>query len=285
MSEVARLRRGAKSEQERLDELLSAYLDGQLSGEEQMQLEARLANDVLLQKELEALRRTVAMVRELPRLPVPRNFILPQAMPTHQLQKTVARPRFVGVFPRLTAAAAVAGVFLVITVTSVLLYLGGARMAATPPPREVPQIVVQATIAVELPTEKAGVTPEAIAPASIPTEAPMLQLAPQSPTAPSLLRASVTPTPMPEVEESERLIAPAPATLPTATVLTTEAVSSYQYPTSDFGTEDTAEAHGPEAVQVHEYEAPMLRTVLLGMGVLLLVLVIAGVSCLRRWKK
>ncbi len=279
------LRRGAKSERERLDELLSAYLDGQLSDRERVQLEARLASDAPLQKELEALRRTVAIVSELPRLPVPRNFILPQAMPTHQRQKAVARLRSVGVFPRLTAAAAVAGAFLVITVTSVLLYLGGARMAATPPPREVPQQLVQETIAVELPTEKAEVTPEAIAPASIPTEAPMLKRAPRSPTAPSLLGASVSPTPMPEVEERERLIAPAPAAIPTATALITDAVRSHEYPALESGEAEQAEAPGPEDVQTYEGVAPVPWLFLLGIGALVLVLVIMGAFRLRRWKK
>lgn len=285
MSEVARLRRWAKSEQERLDELLSAYLDGQLSGEEQMQLETRLTSDASLQKELEALRRTVAMVRELPRLPVPRNFILPQAMPTPQHQKAVARPRSVGVFPWLTAAAAVAGVFLVLTVTGVLLYLGGVRMAATPPPREVPQQVVQETVGVELRVEKAEVTPEAIAPALILTETPVPWHAPQSPTAPALLKAYATPTPMPEVEEGERLIATAPATLPTVTVPTTNAVRSQEYPALGSGEAEQTGAPGTKDVQTHEGTAPVLRLFLFGIGVLLLVLVTVGASRLRRRKK
>ncbi len=60
------------------DELLtlSAYLDGELSSVEREALEARLAEDIELQAELEDLRQTVELVRSLPRLKAPRDFML-----------------------------------------------------------------------------------------------------------------------------------------------------------------------------------------------------------------
>ena len=50
------------NEKEQRDELLSAYLDGELSPERQVGLKAQLAASPALRADLEALRRTVALV-------------------------------------------------------------------------------------------------------------------------------------------------------------------------------------------------------------------------------
>lgn len=57
-------------------ELLSAYLDGQLSPHQRSAVEARLRADPTLLTELDTLRTTRQMIRSLPRLRAPRNFIL-----------------------------------------------------------------------------------------------------------------------------------------------------------------------------------------------------------------
>jgi hypothetical protein len=61
-------------------ELLSAYLDGELTDREQRSLEQRLARDNALRTELDRLRDTVALVGELPRLRAPRQFTLDPAV-------------------------------------------------------------------------------------------------------------------------------------------------------------------------------------------------------------
>jgi hypothetical protein len=139
-------------EHERRDELLSAYLDGQLGAEERARLEAQLASDPALRVELEALRRTVALVRDLPRVPVPRNFILPQTM--------VARPRPVLLrsrrllAPLLTTATSIAALLLVVVLVGDLLSAATGRRLALAPgapaaaPVEQPQAVVT-TVQVE----------------------------------------------------------------------------------------------------------------------------------------
>ncbi len=60
-------------------EQLSAYLDNQLPPAEQARLAARLADEPALRAELAELRATVAVLRALPRLKVPRNFTLTPA--------------------------------------------------------------------------------------------------------------------------------------------------------------------------------------------------------------
>lgn len=87
-------------------ELLSAYLDGELSAEEQASLEARLGEDLLMQRELEALRQTSALIGQLPILQAPRNFTLEPAAPkVIEFPAAQARRRNLPIL--LSAAAAV----------------------------------------------------------------------------------------------------------------------------------------------------------------------------------
>ena len=82
-------------------ELLSAYLDGQLSPSDSTRLESRLASDESLRTALDNLRSTRSLVRQLPFRRAPRNFTLTPKMagikpPT---------PRVVPVFQFATAIA------------------------------------------------------------------------------------------------------------------------------------------------------------------------------------
>ncbi len=98
------------------NELLSAYLDGELNDTERAALEARLEADPALRAELEALRRTIALVRALPELRAPRNYTLDPAV----YGRKPAAPLHVIMFPRanvrrlLIAAASVMLVFVAV---------------------------------------------------------------------------------------------------------------------------------------------------------------------------
>ena len=61
-------------------ELLSSYLDRQLSSQEQRRLEERLKLNPALQSALDELRRTRVILRSLPKVRAPRNFTLTPAM-------------------------------------------------------------------------------------------------------------------------------------------------------------------------------------------------------------
>lgn len=61
-------------------ELLSAYLDGELTNRERITLEQRLAYDPGLQQMLDDLRATVTLLHDLPRLQAPRDFTLDPAV-------------------------------------------------------------------------------------------------------------------------------------------------------------------------------------------------------------
>ncbi len=170
-------------EQEQRDELLSAYLDGQLSAEEQARLEARLAADPALKAELDALRRTVALVRDLPPVPVPRNFILPQEavrrQPVSARPQPAGRRRRAWAAPFLTAATAVSSLLFVVILAGDLLFAGARMGAFAPAPEaaleaEAPQAAMEplpaaATVVVEAEAERAMPAPTTL---PMPTEAP-----------------------------------------------------------------------------------------------------------------
>lgn len=106
-------------------ELLSAYLDGMLTAAERAALEARLQTEPLLKRELAALRRTVALVKGLPVLKAPRNFILDASMvaaPVVQASRRDPRrdPRII-LFPAFSALAAAAAVIMMVFGVSLLL--------------------------------------------------------------------------------------------------------------------------------------------------------------------
>jgi hypothetical protein len=164
-------------ERERRDELLSAYLDGQLGARERARLEARLAADPALRAELEALRRTVVLVHDLPSVPIPRNFILAQTMAARPRPARPWRPRRAWAAPFLTAATAVVSLMFVVVLAGDLLLSGVGQVGFAPAAEpaleaEAPQMALapsplSETVVVE--AEKALPAPTA---AEMPVEAP-----------------------------------------------------------------------------------------------------------------
>lgn len=89
-------------------EILSAYLDGQLSDREMTQLRQRLDAQPELQRALDELQRTKMVLRSAPRRRVPRNFTLTPAMvPTPKPWYRLA--------PTLSFASALAFLLLVLS--------------------------------------------------------------------------------------------------------------------------------------------------------------------------
>ena len=70
-------------------DLLSPYLDEEVTDEERALVDAALADSPELQDELESLRQTVALVAELPHVPAPRPFTLTEA----DMQAVAAKPK------------------------------------------------------------------------------------------------------------------------------------------------------------------------------------------------
>ena len=147
--------------------MLSAYLDGELSGREREQFERQLQNDDALQHRYEELKRTRVMLRSMPPLRAPRNFLLTPEM-------VGQKEKFSRAFPILRFASAFAAFLLV------LLFLGD--FFVIPSPVLAPMRSVQIIESVELEEEPAAAEADTFAsqpPAAV--EEPAMEAAPAAP--------------------------------------------------------------------------------------------------------
>jgi hypothetical protein len=211
---------GRTRDQARTDELLSAYLDGMLSPRERERLEARLAVDAELRARLESLRQTVALLRAMPRVPAPRNYLLRPAM------VAAARPRSRAsslLAPALSFATAVSALLCVVVfVANVMGGLPGGMRAAAPLPAEAPPYPVAEAATPQqmaVPTEEETPSPaERGLPPAIPSPTPSVDM--------MMAAEAVTETPAAEMPLLGGGVVPtatliAPAALPYLTATTT----------------------------------------------------------------
>jgi len=121
---------GWKRKAARTDELLSAYLDGELSPEERTRLEARLVADPDLRARLEAMRRTVDLVRDLPQVEPPRNFLLtPEMVAPPRRRPTLLHRRLA---PALSFATALSALACALVLIGNLLTFGAGKFGLAP---------------------------------------------------------------------------------------------------------------------------------------------------------
>jgi anti-sigma factor RsiW len=101
-------------------EQISAYLDGQLSSNEQRKLEERLKARPDLQTVLDDLQRTKNLLRMAPHKRAPRNFMLTPAMVGQQKTKNT-QSSFLNFFPALSFASGLAVFALVLSMVFQLI--------------------------------------------------------------------------------------------------------------------------------------------------------------------
>ncbi|MGC1376650.1 MAG: hypothetical protein WA821_10515 [Anaerolineales bacterium] len=181
-------------------ELLSAYLDGQLSKADAGQLESRLKTDPELRTVYEGLRQSRAVLRKLPARRAPRNFTLTPQM-------AGVKPPLPRSFPVFRLASALA---------AVLFFIGYALNLSTPLLASAP---TAAPLAAGAP---AAVEMMATAPAA--TSAPKLaatqaiSAAPQNGLAPTATSEPMTLAAPPSEAASQRNLVPQPAEPPSLPV-------------------------------------------------------------------
>ena len=175
-------------------EILSAYLDGQLSRSSRARLETRIHADKELATALEELRQTRALLRRTPHRRAPRNFTLTPGM-------AGIRPPVPRLVPVLSWASAVAMLFFIFTLGASLVgqlsFGSAAPMSAAAPRASSEGPLVAATMA------PLGAAPATAAPATMPPV-----VAAPAPQAPEATAAPATMAP---------LAAAAPATIIPAT--------------------------------------------------------------------
>lgn len=88
------IRNVRKSAQERRAEMITAYIDGELTASERSQFERDLSNNAALQQEVDAQRETKRLLSDLPPVRAPRNFTLDPAI----YGKTKPQPSFLAPF-------------------------------------------------------------------------------------------------------------------------------------------------------------------------------------------
>lgn len=155
-------------------ELLTAYIDQQLSAAEQRQLEQRLEVEPLLRQELEEIQTTVALLRGLPVLQLPRSFILdPDTAPRRrgfwlgwQQQLLPISGGLVGIMLVILFSLSLAGNPVSTVFSNVNSGLAGDSVAAEPPPPEVAALEATAPADAEAADEAAGAAEMAEAPAA-----------------------------------------------------------------------------------------------------------------------
>jgi hypothetical protein len=187
-------------------ELLSAYIDQQLTAEEQALLEQRLVNDSELRRTLNELRGTVTLLRELPAVRPPRSFTLDPA---------VVQPRRSWFGNWMQLGALVTSLLLVVSLTPDLLGLFAGGSQSTPPSAAVPYsaetpaakeapVPMQAPAApmvgnAEVPTSVAAAAPTAAPAAAQPaaTAAPAATAPPEATPPPAVVTVPEVPTEVP----------------------------------------------------------------------------------------
>jgi hypothetical protein len=184
-----------KSEHQRVAEMLSAYLDGELSSEEQARVEKHLAQCADCAQNLHTLRQTVALLGQLSPVAVPRSFaIRPQV---------ARRPGFFQTrraYVYLRAATALATVLLVVVLAGDVFLTG---LAPSPAPAGVPE-VIEREVLVEKAVVETVVVEKEVAVEAL-TEAPVVE---------SESAYAATPSPAPTGDEGELMLAPKPLSIP-----------------------------------------------------------------------
>jgi anti-sigma factor RsiW len=119
------------------DELLSAYIDGQVTAAERQRVEQALAADTHIRERYETLRMTVNLMQNTPPVRVPHAFVLSEAqvLAAGGKVKGVDQPGFwERFFPRLMPLATTAVAILLVVLVGVDLFPGLAGRKGAPQP-------------------------------------------------------------------------------------------------------------------------------------------------------
>lgn len=127
-------------------ELISAYLDQQLTQSETAGLEARMGAERALQVALEEMRQTRHLLRSMPKLRAPRNFTLTEEMVGVKKKRSAFQ-----LFPTLRLSSALASMLLVVAFIGEFI-LGPARLPT--------MLLAEAPAGGSEPMEMAPVIPE-----------------------------------------------------------------------------------------------------------------------------
>jgi len=210
--------------------MLSAYLDGEVTPQERLQIERAAAQDSDTAWRLASLQQTVTLVKALPRVSLPRSFTLSEA--------DVAPPR---------AAAPASAPWWRALFDPILLRNATAMTAV-----------------LFLVLLMGDLAPRLIAPAAAPTARLFKETVVveeyTTPTQPAVMAQALAPQPTPTLEETAAAVMPMPTTTPSA-VLSSPGSSGEAQATPPLPEAPPAAASGPLVTTVPAVTAPALELV------------------------
>ena len=270
-----------QNDHNRVEELISAYLDKRVSAEEKDFFERHIASCADCRAQLETTRSMVAALKAMPAVKAPRSFVLPREM------AKVPKRSFLSLYPALRLATIVAAMaFVVLFAGDLLINQAGGNNALQSIPAAAPApVVMQAPAA--MPQAAATQEPAAAEAYSAAATAPA---EPPAPAAAAGAAAKVSATAVMTEAPMAALIAPTatPETTPVANAAdqTQMALSATPEPTEPMlgqqmeATEQPAISNVVEATPAPTIEP--LRVVEIALLVLAVVLGIATIIVRRK---
>ena len=174
------LRGIGKSEHERIEEMLSAYIDGELSTAQKARVDAHLAKCEDCARNLRTMRQTVSLLGQLPTVKAPRSFAIREAQVTPRRRAGV---RWSWAYSALQGATVLAFLLFVVvsagdvTLTHFAPAMGGAPMLAYSAPAEEAPAAQWIT-----PNKRAGQVEETVVVEEVVTATPAEMPVPPAPT-------------------------------------------------------------------------------------------------------
>jgi hypothetical protein len=169
-------------------ELISAYLDDQLSKKDHERFEARLKAEPELRKELDEINKTRLMIHNLPHLHAPRNYyIRPIAVPVRATLKLA---------PVFGVVSAIATILLVAVIFGSTLFRSNGPVAMAPAaPAIQPQQTIQQQAAPQAERSSPVIEPTTQAPPTMLLGGALPQASPTEPPGPTEPAQTQAPTP------------------------------------------------------------------------------------------
>lgn len=234
------------------DELLSAYLDGQVSADERAAVEAAMAADPDVRARLADFRATVALLRALPQPAPRRTFIL---TPEQAAAIRPARvPWLTRLFPAVAAVGAVAAVLCLALIAGDLATGGFAtKQRRTSPARPAVEAVSDAA-ATRVTTGAAAAT-TASGPAA--TTAPLPAAAANAPAPAVTIAAARSAGSLPQATAQLPAATTAAAILPTATLLPAPTAAAGSAAVNSAASQAGAATIAPTAVAIAQPPPPV----------------------------
>jgi anti-sigma factor RsiW len=197
-----------QNDHKRAEELISAYLDKQVSAEEKSFFERHIASCAECRAQLEATRSMIAALKAMPAVKAPRSFVLPREM-ARQPQRS-----FLSLYPALRLATVVAAMaFVVLFAGDLLISQMGGAGAPQPMPAAVPASAVMQAQAPEEARQVAPTQEPAAAETYSDTVAAPLEL--PAPAAGAAAKAGATEV----VTETAMVMTSVPTATPAATAV------------------------------------------------------------------